>query len=84
MAQFKVGDKVRMPTFGDGVVVTVKTDELEVKFCNGTYWVSSSSLQLLTSTLTITATLTSETIPTELIKQLSAAGFLITIQNQPK
>lgn len=81
MAQFKVGDKVRMPTFGDGVVVNVQNDDAEVKFSNsGTYWVSSSSLQLLTSPLTITATLTTDTIPTELIKQLSEAGFLITIK----
>jgi hypothetical protein len=41
----------------------------------------SEVFPILTAPLTITATLTTDTIPTDMLKQLSAAGFLITIKS---
>lgn len=86
MAQFKVGDKVRIK-FTDktitGDVIHVPNElELEVR-CNefpDSFSVLAATVEPVPHTLTITATLTTDTIPTELLKQLSAAGFLITIK----
>lgn len=86
MAQFKVGDKVIIK-FSDrtvtGNVIDVPNDiKLEVS-CNelpDSFFVLTSTVEPVPPTLTITATLTTDTIPTDMLKQLSAAGFLITIK----
>lgn len=101
MAQFKVGDKVRVKTeepfhekLTEGTGIIKKDDngefryQIQVREANRLVWFKESEVfptdttnaAVTTTTLTITATLTTDTIPTELIKQLSAAGFLITIK----
>ena len=90
MAQFKVGDKVKIK-FTDrtiiGNVIHVPNDvELEVR-CNelpDSFSILAAMVEPVLPTISITATITTDTIPTELLKQLSEEGFLITIQNQTK
>ena len=96
MAQFKVGDKVRVKTEepfyeelteGEGIITNspcpTKLFSIPV-YVDGVAELAfkeSEVFPILTAPLTITATLTTDTIPTDMLKQLSAAGFLITIKS---
>lgn len=89
MAQFKVGDKVSFTDVRDNNIDGVisgwhgSMQSWGITCTNGKKWfVVPHNLRHSewVESLTITATLTTDTIPTDMLKQLSAAGFLITIK----
>jgi len=90
MAQFKVGDKVKFEAAGQlnfGTIEKWNEKHLCWNVMCSDNWTHVTPESLLThcdylapTPLTITATLTTDTIPTDMIKKLSEAGFLITIK----
>ena len=94
MAQLQVGDKVRVKTKepfyeelteGEGIITNspcpTKLYSIPV-YVDGVAELAFKESEVfpILTTLTITATLTTETIPTDMIKKLSESGFLITIK----